>query len=95
MDFYKKVIFVFIVIVFTFAIFVKLIEPVVEKQLSNIYSDKKISKKLSKELVSATEDFTPEKRQFYKNILKKLYIKWIPLINEAKIEAEKEISNKK
>jgi uncharacterized FlgJ-related protein len=91
MDFYKKTIFVFIIIIFTFAVFVKLIEPVIEKQLSSIFSDKKFSKKLSRELISSTEEFTPEKRMFYKEIIKKLYLKWVPLIDEAKKEAELEL----
>tara|TARA_B110000444_G_C18465170_1_gene422104 strand:+ start:240 stop:521 length:282 start_codon:yes stop_codon:yes gene_type:complete len=92
MNFYKKTIFVFIVVIFTFAVLIKLVEPVVEKQLSNIFADKKLSKKLSKELISSTNDFTPEKREFYKNIIKKLYIKWIPLMEEARSEAEKDIN---
>ena len=49
------------------------------KQFSNIFSEKKLSTKLKEELVSSTEDFTPEKRLFYKNIIKKIYIKWKPL----------------
>jgi hypothetical protein len=92
MDFYKKTIFVFVIMIFTFTVMVKLVEPVIEKQLSNIFSDKKFSKKLTKELINSTEDFTPEKREFYKNIIKKLYIKWIPLMEEAKSEAEKDIN---
>ena len=91
MDFYKKTIFVFIIIIFTFAVFVKLIEPVIEKQLSSTFSDKKFSKKLSRELISSTEEFTPEKRIFYKETIKKLYLKWVPLIDEAKKEAELEL----
>ena len=91
MNFYKKTIFIFIIIIFTFAVFVKLIEPVIEKQLSGIFSDKKFSKKLSRELISSTEEFTPEKRIFYKEIIKKLYLKWVPLIDEAKKEAELEL----
>jgi len=91
MDFYKKTIFIFIIIIFTFAVFVKLIEPVIEKQLSGIFSDKKFSKKLSRELINSTEEFTPEKKIFYKEIIKKLYLKWVPLIDEAKKEAELEL----
>ena len=91
MDFYKKTIFVFVIIIFTFAIFVKLVEPVIEKQISGVFSDKKFSKKLSRELISSTEEFTPEKRMFYKEIIKKLYLKWVPLIDEAKKEAELEL----
>ena len=92
MDFYKKTIFIFTIIILTFAIFVKLIEPVIEKQMSNIFAGKKLSKKLSKELINSTEEFTDEKRIFYKNIIKKIYIKWVPLINEATKEAESELN---
>jgi len=74
-------------------VFVKLAEPVIEKQLSNIFSDKKLSIKLKEELMNSTEEFTPEKREFYKNVLKKLYIKWKPLMDESLNEAEKELKN--
>ena len=37
--------------------------------------------------MSSTEEFTPEKRDFYKNIIKKLYINWRPLIDESISEA--------
>jgi uncharacterized FlgJ-related protein len=91
MNFYKKAIFIFLVVILTFVFFIKLIEPVIEKQMTNIFADKKLSKKLSRELISSTEEFTPEKRLFYKNIIKKLYLKWVPLIDEAKREAELEL----
>ena len=93
MNFYKKSIFVFILFIFFAVIFVKILDPVIEKQLSNVFSDRKLSTKLKKELVSSTEEFTPEKREFYKNIIKKLYIKWKPLIDESISEANKEINN--
>ena len=91
MNFYKKTIFIFLIIILTFVFFIKLIEPVIEKQVTNIFADKKLSKKLSRELISSTDEFTPEKRLFYKNIIKKLYLKWVPLIDEAKKEAELEL----
>jgi uncharacterized FlgJ-related protein len=91
MNFYKKTIFIFLVVVLSFVFFIKLIEPVIEKQMTNIFADKKLSKKLSRELISSTEEFTPDKRLFYKNIIKKLYLKWVPLIEEAKREAELEL----
>tara|TARA_B110000967_G_C18842973_1_gene540402 strand:- start:1453 stop:1686 length:234 start_codon:yes stop_codon:yes gene_type:complete len=74
-------------------VFVKMLEPIVNKQLSNVFSDKKLSTKLKKELVSSTEEFTPEKRTFYKNIIKKIYIKWKPLIEESISEANNELNN--
>jgi hypothetical protein len=91
MNFYKKIIFTFLIIILTFVVMIKLVEPVIEKQISNIFADKKLSKKLSRELISSTEEFTPEKKKFYKNIIKKLYLKWVPLINEAKNEALQEL----
>lgn len=92
MEFYKKLIFACCIIIFTFAIIIKLTEPVIERQLSNIFADKKLSKKLTRELINSTEDFSPEKKDFYKNIIKKLYIKWKPLIRKSIKEAELEIN---
>ena len=91
MNFYKKAIFVFILFLFFMIVFVKMIEPIIEKQLTNVFADKKISKKLKKELENSTKDFTPERKAFYSNVIKKLYIKWKPLINESIAEAEKEL----
>ena len=92
MDFYKKAIFVFVLFLFFAAVFVKMIEPVVEKQMSNIFAERKLANKLKKELQKSTTEFTPEKREFYKDVIKKLYIKWKPLVNESINEAEKEIN---
>ena len=87
MNFYKKSAFIFILIVLGIIVTVKSVEPIIEKQLSNVFADKKISKKLNKELLNLTEDFTPEKREFYKKILISMYTKWLPLIEESKKEA--------
>ena len=92
MDFYKKAIFVFVLFIFFMAVFVKMIEPVIEDQISSIFAERKMSNKLKKELQKSTEQFTPEKREFYKDIIKKLYIKWKPLIDESVNEAESEIT---
>ena len=91
MNFYKKAIFVFILFLFFAAVFIKMIEPVIENQISSIFAERKMSNKLKKELQKSTEQFTPEKREFYKDIIKKLYIKWKPLIDESINEAESEI----
>lgn len=93
MNFYKKAIFSFILVIFFFVIAVKLIEPVIDRQIKSTISDKKLSEKLKKELVSSVEDFTPEKREFYKQIIKKTYKKWKPLIDEALNEAKIELSD--
>jgi len=95
MNFYKKAIFIFILIIFGIIVTVKSLEPVIEKQISQVFSDKKMSKKINKELLSLTEDFTPEKRDFYKKILVSIYVKWLPLIEEAKLEAEEKIKDSK
>ena len=92
MDFYKKLIFSILAFLFCFAVMIKLVEPVIERQVSNIFADKKLSKKLMREIINSTEDFTPEKRELYKDIVKKIYIKWIPLLNEARVEAEEELN---
>ena len=92
MSFYKKAIFSFILVVFFFVIAVKMIEPVIDRQIKNSISDKKLSEKLKKELQSSVEDFTPEKREFYKQIIKKTYKKWKPLIDEALNEAKTELN---
>tara|TARA_B100001540_G_C15412701_1_gene463990 strand:- start:155 stop:436 length:282 start_codon:yes stop_codon:yes gene_type:complete len=92
MDFYKKLTFSILAFVFCFAVMIKLVEPVIERQLSNIFADKKLSKKIMKELVNSTEDFTPEKRELYKNIIKKIYLKWAPLLDEIREEANQELN---
>tara|TARA_B100001996_G_C18509730_1_gene534848 strand:- start:21 stop:305 length:285 start_codon:yes stop_codon:yes gene_type:complete len=91
MDFYKKVVFVFLVFVFFTVILVKILEPVLDRQISNIFKEKKLSIKLKKELKKSTQDFTPEKRKFYKETIKKLYKKWKPLIDESLKEANAEL----
>ena len=92
MSFYKKVAFLCLIFILMIGVIVKIIEPVIEKQISNVFADKKLSKKLTSELVKSTENFTPEKREFYKNIIKKIYIKWKPLIEESIKEADQEIN---
>ena len=92
MDFYKKAIVIFLLIIFSFVILIKLVEPVIENQVSKAFADKKISKKLAKELLNSTREFTPEKREFYKTVLKKIYIKWKPLIDESIQEANQELT---
>ena len=92
MNFYKKAIFTFILIIFFFVITIRLIEPVIDRQIKSSISDKKLSEKLKKELKNSVENFTPEKRKFYKEIIKKGYKKWKPLIDEAINEADSELT---
>jgi hypothetical protein len=92
MDFYKKALFIFLLFLFLIITMVVMIEPVIDRQLSNVFADKKISTKLKKELLKGTDDFTPEKRDFYKMVVKKIYIKWKPLLDEAIKEANSDLS---
>ena len=92
MDFYKKALFIFILFLFLIITSVVMIEPVIERQMSNIFADRKISNKLKEELIKGTEEFTPEKREFYKTVLKKIYIKWKPLIDESIQESNQELT---
>ena len=92
MNFYKKLTFSILAFIFCFAVMVKLVEPVIERQISNIFADKKVSKKLMKEFINSTEEFTPEKRELYKDLIKKIYLKWVPLLDEIKREAQKELT---
>ena len=62
MDFYKKLIFTFIIFLFFLAVSVKIIEPVFERQISKIFEGKKISDKLKKELQSDRRLYTRKKR---------------------------------
>ena len=91
MDFYKKLSFSILAFIFCFAVMIKLVEPVIERQISNIFSDKKLSKKLMKEFINSTEEFSPEKRDLYKNLIKKIYLKWVPLLDEVRREALEEL----
>ncbi len=92
MNFYKKSIFVFILITFFMIVLVKMLEPIIDKQISGIFADRKLSNKIKKELISSTEEFSKEKRLFYKDIIKKIYIKWRPLIEESVNEANQELN---
>jgi hypothetical protein len=90
MDFIKKSLIVFVLVLLFFVTLIKIGEPFIKEQLSSIFEGKKFSIKLEKELNNLTTDFTPEKREFYKTLIKKMYIKWKPLIEEAIKEAEQE-----
>tara|TARA_B100000780_G_scaffold270671_1_gene230750 strand:- start:450 stop:662 length:213 start_codon:yes stop_codon:yes gene_type:complete len=69
-----------------------MLEPIIDKQISGIFADRKLSNKIKKELISSTEEFSKEKRLFYKDIIKKIYIKWRPLIEESVNEANQELN---
>ena len=92
MNFYKKAVFTFVLIVFFFVLAIKMIEPVIDRQIKSSISYKKLSEKLKKELQNSVKNFTPEKREFYKNIIKNGYKKWKPLIDEAINEADNELT---
>ena len=92
MDFYKKLTFSILAFIFCFAVMIKLVEPVIERQISNIFADKKLSNKLMEEFIKSSEEFTPEKRNLYKTLIKKIYLKWAPLLEEIRIETREELN---
>lgn len=92
MDFYKKLSFSILAFIFCFVVMIKLVEPVIQRQISNIFAEKKLSNKLMKEFIKSTEEFTPEKRELYKSLIKKIYLKWAPLLDEVREEAHKELT---
>ena len=92
MDFYKKLSFSILAFIFCFVVMIKLVEPVIQRQISNIFAEKKLSNKLMKELIKSTEEFTPEKRDLYKTLIKKIYLKWAPLLEEISIEVREELN---
>ena len=57
MNFYKKALFITLLIFIFFVGLITVLEPVVDRQLSNIFADKKISTKLKNELLKGTKDF--------------------------------------
>ena len=92
MDFYKKLTFSILAFIFCFAVMIKLVEPVIERLIANIFADKKLSNKLMEEFIKSSEEFTPEKRNLYKTLIKKIYLKWAPLLEEIRIEAREELN---
>ena len=70
------------------------------KHVQNSRNDAARLPKLEKNdanLEDSIEDYTRmynPQRDFYKNVIKKLYIKWKPLIDESISEAHIEIENK-
>lgn len=93
MNFYKKTAYIFVLIILFLIITIRLVEPLIDRQINNFIADKKLSEKLKKELKNSVTDFTPEKRVFYKEIIKDGYKKWKPLIDEAIKEANNELGN--
>jgi hypothetical protein len=90
MSFVKKAIIVFILTLLFFVTLIKICEPFIKEQISTIFEGKWFAVKIEKELDGMTKEFTPEKKEFYKTFIKKMYTKWKPLIEEAIKEAEKE-----
>ena len=50
MNFFKKSIFVFVLMLFFMIVLIKMLEPVFEKQISSVFADRKLSTKLIEEL---------------------------------------------
>ena len=73
-------------------VMIKLVEPVIERQVSNIFADKNF-KKTNERTYKFYRRFYTWKRELYKDIIKKIYIKWAILLDEIRDEANKELNN--
>ena len=70
MDFYKKLIFTFIIFLFFLAVSVKIIEPVFERQISKIFEGKKFQINLKRSYKAAQKTLHQKKENFIRQSLK-------------------------
>lgn len=92
-DYYKKKIFLFILIFFTSLILIKLFINFIKSEVQNIINSKKfevfIYEQINKKLESfANKQLTNEEYIFYKDNFKKIYIKYKPLFQEIYKETQ-------
>jgi hypothetical protein len=92
-DYYKKKIFVFILIFFTSLILIKFFLNLVKSEIQNIVNSKKfevfIYEQVNKKLDNfANKQLTQEEYVFYKDAFKKIYIKYKPLFQEIYKETQ-------
>jgi len=92
-DYYKKKIFIFILIFFTSLILIKFFLNLVKSEIQNIINSKKfeifIYEQMNKKLDNfANKQLTQEEYVFYKDTFKKIYIKYKPLLQEIYKETQ-------
>ena len=92
-DYYKKKIFLFILIFFTSLILIKFFINFIKSEVQNIINSKKfevfIYEQINKKLESFTnKQLTNEEYIFYKDNFKKIYIKYKPLFQEIYKETQ-------
>lgn len=92
-DYYKKKIFLFILIFFTSLILIKFFINFIKSEVQNIINSKKfevfIYEQINKKLENfANKQLTNEEYVFYKDNFKKIYIKYKPLFQEIYKETQ-------
>jgi len=92
-DYYKKKIFIFILIFFTSLILIKFFLNLIKSEIQNIINSKKfevfIYEQVNKKLDNfANKQLTQEEYVFYKDAFKKIYIKYKPLFQEIHKETQ-------
>lgn len=92
-NFYKKSIFVVILVLLVASITVKFSITLIKTEIHNIVNSKKFEVYISNQLNKKIESFsnkplTKDEYFFYKNNLKKIYIKFKPIFEEIKKETE-------
>ena len=92
-DYYKKKIFIFFLILLTSLIIIKFLINTIKSEILNIINSKKfevfIYEQVNKKLESfANNKLTHDEYVFYKDSFKKIYIKYKPLFQEIHKETE-------
>ena len=92
-DFYKKSIFVVILVLLVSLIIAKFSVNLIKSEIHNIVNSKKFNVYMSNQFNNKIESFsnktmTKDEYSFYKNNLKKIYIKFKPVFEEIKKETE-------
>ncbi len=91
----KKIIIIIIFLILFISIMTKIFEYYIEKKIKNLILDAKIAHKIEREILKTTEPINDEKKKFYKNVIKQVYLKLSPIFKEAIEEAESDLKKNK
>jgi hypothetical protein len=92
-DYYKKKIFIFILIFFISLILIRFFINLVKSEVQNIINSKKFEVFIYEQMTKKLDDFsnkklTQEEYVFYKDAFKKIYITYKPLFQEIYKETQ-------
>ena len=92
-NFYKKIIFISVIVFFIFLILIKSSINLVKSEFINIINSKKFEVLMFNQINRKIESFankqmTEEDFTFYKDNFKKIYIKFKPIFNQIEKETE-------